>query len=93
MTGKPASIHIIRFITQQVKELRIHHSHDEIESIICIGNDHKEGCFPVSDSIQLHFIIRHQVSDLGDIKGSEPGAAGNQYTFCSFARCHLSRVF
>lgn len=78
MAGKSAAIHIVRFITQQVEELSIHHSHDEIEGVICIGNDHKEGGFAVSDGVQFHLVIGHQVTDLGDIKRSQTGTAGNQ---------------
>ena len=78
MAGKPAAINIIRFFTQQVKKLRIHHGHNEVECIIRIGNDHKKCRFPVSDGVQLHLVIRHQVTDLGDVEGRETGAAGNQ---------------
>ena len=79
MAGKSAAIHIVCFITQQVEELCIHHGHDEVEGIICIGNDHKEGGFAVSDGVQFHLVIGHQVTDLGDIKRSQAGTAGNQY--------------
>ena len=57
MAGKSAAIHIVRFITQQVEELSIHHSHDGIEGVICIGTDHKEGGFAVSDGVQFHLVI------------------------------------
>jgi len=43
MNGKPAAVYIICFITQQVKKLGIHHGNNEIESIVRVGDNDKEG--------------------------------------------------
>src|SRR5699024_11795832 len=30
------------------------------------------------DAVKLQFVIRHDLPELGDVKGGQPGAAGNQ---------------
>ena len=47
MYGKPAAIHIICLVAQEVEKLRIHHGYNEVESVVRVGDNDKEGGFPV----------------------------------------------
>ena len=48
-------------------------------------------CIP--DAVKLQLVIAHNLPELGDVKGGQPGAAGNQNAFCGLARDKLSRTF
>ncbi len=47
MYGKPAAIHIICLVAQEVEKLRIHHGDNENEYVVRVGDNDKEGGFPV----------------------------------------------
>ena len=89
MNGKPSVVNVICFIAQKVEELGIHDCHDEIEGVIGIGNDDEQRRLPVSDCVQLHLIVAHQLPQLCDVEGRKPCTAGNQNRLSGFARRQL----
>ena len=89
MNGKPTVVNVICFIAQKVEELGIHDCHDEIEGVIGIGNDDEQRRLPVSDGVQLHLIVAHQLPQLCNVEGRKPCTAGNQNRLCGFARRQL----
>ena len=93
MNGKPTVVNVICFIAQKVEELGIHDCHDEIEGVIGIGNDDEQRRLPVSDGVQLHLIVAHQLPQLCNVEGRKPCTAGNQNRLSGFARDKLSRTF
>ena len=56
---------------------------------IRIGHNQKQGCFPVSDLIQFHFIVRHDLTKLCDFKWGKSGTTGNQNRLRRFASRHF----
>ena len=50
------------------KELCVHNCHDEIEGIIGVGDDNEHCRFLISQHIQFHFVICHQVTKLLNVK-------------------------
>ena len=93
MDGKPSVVNVICFVAEKVEELRIHDRHDEIEGVIGIGNNDEQRRLPVSDGVQFHLIVAHQLPQLCDVEGRKPCTAGNQNRLRGFARNELSRTF
>ena len=62
-------------------------------SIVGIRHDDEQGRLAISQGVQLQLVIGGQVTQLLNIKGGQPCAAGNQDGFCCFARDELSRTF
>ena len=89
MNGKSASVHIIRLVAEKIEHLRIHNGTDKIEGVIRITDDHEQGCFSVSEGVQLQLIVAHQLSQLGNVKGGKSGTAANQDRFSRFASRQL----
>ena len=85
MDGKPSVVNVICFVAEKVEELRIHDSHDEIEGVIGIGNNDEQRRLPVSDGVQFHLIVAHQLPQLCDVEGRKPCTAGNQNRLGGFA--------
>ena len=85
MNGKPSVVNVICLVAQKVEELGIHDRHDEIEGVIGIGNDDEQCRLPVSDGVQLHLIVAHQLPQLRNVEGSKSGTAANQDRFGRFA--------
>ena len=81
MDGKPSVVNVICFVAEKVEELRIHDSHDEIEGVIGIGNNDEQRRLPVSDGVQFHLIVAHQLPQLCNVEGRKPCTAGNQNAF------------
>ena len=77
MNGKPPVVNVICFVAEKVEELGIHDCHYEIEGVIGIGNDDEQRRLPVSDGVQLHLIVAHQLPQLCDVEGRKPCTAGN----------------
>ena len=86
MDRQPATIHIVCFIAQQIEKLGLQHGNHEVKCGICIRHNEEQCSQPVTDHIQFHFIIGHDLTKLRYIKGSKSGSTANQYAFCSFAR-------
>jgi len=89
MNGKPSVVNVICLVAQKVEELGIHDRHNEVEGVIGIGNDDEQRRLPVSDCVQLHLIVAHQIPQLCDVEGRKPCAAGNQDRLSGLARRQL----
>ena len=85
MNGKPSVVNVICFVAEKVEELGIHDCHDEIEGVIGIGNDDEQRRLPVSDGVQFHLIVAHQLPQLCNVEGRKPCTAGNQNRLGGFA--------
>ena len=85
MNRQPAAVDIIRFLAEQVEELCVRHTDQEIESAVRITHDQEQRCLLVPEGIQLQFVVGRQLPELLDIKDGQPGAAGNQDRFCCLA--------
>lgn len=57
MDRQSAVIDIICLVTEQIEHLGVHDRHDEIEGIICVGNDDEQCRLTVSESIQFQFVV------------------------------------
>ena len=56
---------------------RIDHAGKEVEGVVCVGNDDKQRRFPVAQRVQLQLVIRRDLPQLLNVKGSEARAAAN----------------
>ena len=74
---KPAAIHIVCLFAQKIEQLGIDQRDQKIEGIIRVAHNEKQCCFPISQHVQLQLVIGCQVTQLLNIKGSQPCAAGN----------------
>ena len=57
MNRQPATIYVISFITQEIEKLCVCHGYQEVEGIVSIADDDKEGSLLVSQGIKLHFVV------------------------------------
>ena len=83
MHRQSAAVLIISFFTKEVKELGISHRNEKIEAVIRITHDQKEGCFSVTQGIQLQFVIVGDFTKFGYIEHSQTRSAGNEDGFSS----------
>ncbi len=93
MDREPAAVHIVRFFTEQIKQLGVAHGNQEVKAVIGIAHNEKQGGFPVPQGVQFQLIIGCDLPQLGNIEYRQPRAAGNQYRFCGFASNKMSIVF
>src|SRR5699024_7697825 len=93
MMGQAAPMHIVRPFTQEIEHLRKGQGNNEVISGGCVGNHEENRRFPIPDAVKLQLVIAHNLPELGDVKGGQPGAAGNQNAFCGLARDEKSRTF
>ena len=77
----------------RTEHLRKGQGNNEVISRGCVGNREENRRFPIPDAVKLQLVIAHDLPELGDVKGGQPGAAGNQNAFCGLARDKLSRTF
>ena len=55
--------------------------------------DNEESRRPlVAQAVKLHFVIAHDLPELGDVKGSQPRTTANQYAAGRFACNDLSTI-
>jgi hypothetical protein len=59
--GKPAAVKIICLVAQEVEKLRIHHGYNEVESVVRVGDNDKEGGFPVPQCVKLQIVRFHKL--------------------------------
>ena len=78
MMGQAASVNIVRPFTQKIEHLRKGQGHNEVISRGCIGNREENRRFPIPDAVKLQLVIAHDLPELGDVKGGQPGTAGNK---------------
>ena len=93
MMGQAAPVNIVCPFTQEIEHLRKGHGNNEVISGGCVGNREENRRFPIPNAVKLQLVIAHDLPELGDVKGGQPGAAGNQNAFCGLARNELSRTF
>ena len=77
MDGQPAAVHVVGLVAQEIEKLGIDHAGEEIEGIIGVRDDDKQRCFPVAQRVQLQLVIRRDLPQLLNVKGSEARAAAN----------------
>ena len=79
--GQAAPVNIVRPFTQEVEHLRKGQRHKEIVGAVRVA-DAEEGCrAPITHTVKLQLVIGHDLPKLGNVKGSEPSAAGDQNAF------------
>ena len=61
------------------------HGDDEIESGIRVAHNEEQRRFPVTQGVQLQFIVGHDLPQLRNIEGGKAGAAANQDGFQGLA--------
>ena len=93
MMGQSAAVNIVRPFTQEIEHLRKRQRHKKIVGAVGVA-DAEKCCRPaISHAVKLQFVIGHDLPELGNVKGSEPSAAGDQNAFGRLARNELSRTF
>ena len=85
MVGRAASVNIVGPLAQQIEHLRKGQSHKEIIGLRSVRDDKEHRRFPIPDAVKLQLVIGHDLPKLGDVKGSQPCAAGNKDRLCCFA--------
>ena len=93
MMGQPAAVNIVRPFAQEIEHLRKGQRHKEIVGTVGIADTEKGRRPTISHAVKLQFVIGHDLPELGNVKGSEPSAAGDQNAFGRLARDKLSRTF
>ena len=78
MMGQAAPVNIVRPFTQKIEHLRKGQGHNEVISRSGVGNGEENRRFPIPDAVKLQLVIAHDLPELGDVKGGQPGAAGNK---------------
>ena len=89
MMGQAAPVNIVRPFTQKIEHLRKGQRHQKIVGAIGVADTEESGRAPVAHAVKLQLVIGHDLPELGNVKGSQPGAAGNQNAFCGFAAGQL----
>ena len=78
-------MYVVRPLTQEVEHLGKRQRHNEIVGGVRVADD-EEGRRPlVSQAVELHFVVAHDLPELGNVKGSQPRPAANQYGAGGFA--------
>ena len=93
MMGQAASMNIVRPFTQQIEHLRKDQRHQKIVGAVGVADTEESYCAPVAHAVKLQLVIGHDLPELGNVKGSQPGAVGDQNRLGRFARNELSRIF
>ena len=93
MDGQTPAVHVVRLVAQKIEKLGIHQRGEEIERVVRIGNDDKQGGPLVAQRVQLQLVIGRQLPKLLDVERGHSCAAGNQDGFRRLARDELSRTF
>jgi len=75
MNREPPAVFVVRFIAQNVEQLRVHQRGYEIKRVVGVRDDNKQSGLSVADGVKLHFVGIHQIPDLGDVEHSQPRAA------------------
>ena len=78
MMGQAAPVNIVRPFTQEIEHLRKGQGNNEVISGGCVGNREENRRFPIPDAVKLQLVIAHDLPELGDVKGGQPGTAGNK---------------
>ena len=68
MDRQPTTVFIIRTVTQQVDKLALEHGENEIERSVRVAHNQKQHGLFISDGVQFHFIVLHQLPHFPDVK-------------------------
>ena len=88
-----AAVLVICLITEQIEKLCVDHGDQEVKCTVRIAHDKEQRRFPVTQLVQFQLIVHGGIPDFLNIKGCEPGTAGNKDGLSRFARNELSRTF
>ena len=83
----------IGFVTEQIEKLGVDHGDQKVKGAVRIAHDKEQRRFPVTQLVQFQLIVHGGIPDFLNIKGCEPGTAGNKDGLSRFARDKLSRTF
>ncbi len=92
MIGKSSMMTSSALSHKQVEKLAVHDRTTKL-NVSSVSEMIQTCCSLITDHIQFQFVIRHEFSQLLNIKGSESGTTGNQYTFECLASNKMSIVF
>lgn len=81
MMGQPAAVNIVRPFAQEIEHLRKCQRHKKIIGTVRIADAEESSRAAISHAVKLQFVIRHDLPELGDVKGSKASAAGDQNAF------------
>ena len=73
--------------------IAIAHGNEEVKGIVGVAHNDEQGGLTITQGVQLQLIIGGQITQLLDVEGCQPCAAGNEDGFCRFASDVLSRTF
>ena len=93
MDGQLTAVHIIGFVAEQIEKLGVDHGDQEVKCTVRIAHDKEQRRFPVTKLVQFQLIVHGGIPDFLNIKGCEPGTAGNKDRLSRLARDKLSRTF
>ena len=77
MDGQPAAVHIVRLVAQEIEQLGVDHAGEEVEGVVCVGNDDKQRRLPVAQRVQLQLVIRRDLPQLLNVEGGKARTAAN----------------
>ena len=89
MDREPAAIDIVRFLAEQVEELGVRHTDQEIEGAVRIAHDQEQRRFLIPQGIQFQFVVGRQFPELLDIEYGKPCPAGDKDAFRRLPGCKL----
>lgn len=78
MMGQAAAVNIVGPLAQKVEHLGKCQSHKEVIGLGGVRDNKEHRRFPIPDAVKLQLVIGHDLPKLGDVKGSQPCAAGNK---------------
>ena len=70
---------IVRPPAQEVEHLGERQSRNEIIGDVRVADDEESRCPLVPQAVQLHFVVGHDLPELGDVRGGQLRAAANKY--------------
>ena len=77
MDRQLSSILVVGLIAEQIEKLGVYHADEEIECAVRIAHDKEQRRFPVTQFVQLQFIVHSGIPNLLNVEGRKPSAAGN----------------
>ena len=73
----------------QIEHLRKGQRHQKIVGAVRIADAEKGSCFPIAHAVKLQLVIGHDLPKLGDVKGGQTSAAGDQNALGRLAAAQL----
>lgn len=86
-------MYVVRSLAKKVKHLRKGQRHQKIVGLGGVRNGEENRRFPIPDAVKLQLVIAHNLPELGDVEGGQPGPAAYQDRLGGFAENELSRTF